>query len=473
MRIGRSTGSDPGGRRPPKQAALTLCFGAAFAVMSVALIAAVFNVKSAIGREDAARARQTAFMQLSQQMADAADFLALQVRIFAVTGDRRNLDAYWHEVNGIQTQQRVIERLRALGADPDLLEPLSDAKYDSELLMATEIRSMRLALEADGVDRDAMPPQVAAYRLSAMDQALDAEEKASTAARVLFDPTYMHKKENFSRLINQFRDDLNASATREVDAARKDTAVSVTVLAVLAVFISFGMAVVLWCMHGLVGRAIVSYARRLAGRDPQDLTFALDPAGTRELHQLAAAFNDQFGQLRTVAERDPLTGLYNRRGFRSVGEDIRRDAVRTGVSFTALFVDIDQMKRINDDLGHAAGDAAIVAAARLLNGAVRDGDPVARLGGDEFCALLTGVTDPTTVAGRIEALLVDYNMAEEPKLSLSVGFARFDPATPCSLDELLSQGDVAMYSQKRNRARSRPHSGAEDADQHRDPSHIS
>ncbi len=88
---------------------------------------------------------------------------------------------------------------------------------------------------------------------------------------------------------------------------------------------------------------------------------------------------------------DPLTGTYNRRGWMRLlkAEDAR--CQRYGQSAGVLMADLDDLKLINDSLGHDAGDALLVRAARALSRAVRDGDAVARIGGDEFAVLVIGV----------------------------------------------------------------------------------
>nr|WP_240942180.1 diguanylate cyclase [Planosporangium thailandense] len=160
-------------------------------------------------------------------------------------------------------------------------------------------------------------------------------------------------------------------------------------------------------------------------------------------------------RLRHAAELDPLTGLYNRRGFWLQAGRILETADRDGAPFAAMFVDIDRMKEINDRFGHAAGDAAITATADLLRQVLCSDDPIARLGGDEFCALLTGEIDQEPVRARIVESLGELNRLRPHPLSLSVGFARYDPASPCSIDELLQRGDIAMYEHKRARSRQR------------------
>jgi diguanylate cyclase (GGDEF)-like protein len=120
-----------------------------------------------------------------------------------------------------------------------------------------------------------------------------------------------------------------------------------------------------------------------------------------------------------------------------------------------IFVDLDELKEINDRLGHAAGDQALVDTGTVLKSTFRERDIVARLGGDEFVVL---VTDSSAVreadllarlAGRLDAL--NARGGREFQLAFSIGVAPFDPGSPDPLEELLSEADSRMYLDKRRR----------------------
>lgn len=154
-----------------------------------------------------------------------------------------------------------------------------------------------------------------------------------------------------------------------------------------------------------------------------------------------------------VAQFDPLTGLPNRELLRDRMEQAIHAASRTDQAFLGvLFVDLDRFKKINDTYGHAAGDAVLVEVARRLRGCLRESDTVARLGGDEFVALLCHLrsTEETTiVAERIldacsRPIMVGDNVFQ---ISASVGVAAW-PNDGQSVDELLQNADMAMYSSK-------------------------
>ena len=156
----------------------------------------------------------------------------------------------------------------------------------------------------------------------------------------------------------------------------------------------------------------------------------------RVQHELAAR----------AAETDPLTGLANRRGFdRVVDEEAARPA-DAGRPVTALIVDMDKLKLINDTRGHAAGDEAVRAVAAALRAAARDGDTVARLGGDEFGVVLPGATPEVALAigARMVAAVRDI---PDCLATVSVGVASGPPA---DLRETVCRADAAMYAAKRS-----------------------
>ena len=161
--------------------------------------------------------------------------------------------------------------------------------------------------------------------------------------------------------------------------------------------------------------------------------------------------------LRVMASRDDLTGLHNRRGFSLLAEQELKRALRVGETRQVFFADLDDLKRINDTLGHAAGDRAIRDAAMILARAFRTADIVARIGGDEFVVLCTdGNSDHGAALRRLDALILEYNSTPNGapfKLAISTGSATYDPGDDETLDNLLQRADQAMYQRKAQRKR--------------------
>jgi len=153
--------------------------------------------------------------------------------------------------------------------------------------------------------------------------------------------------------------------------------------------------------------------------------------------------------------QDDLTRLYNRRGFFAHARRSFGLAVRTRSPLLLLFADVDHLKRINDDRGHAEGDRALVFTADALRSALRETDVVARFGGDEFVVLCPDTTtaQAAAICAKIERALERTTLADLRALRVTVtlGHAEFDGAEPDDLEELIRRADAAMYASKSRR----------------------
>ncbi len=156
-----------------------------------------------------------------------------------------------------------------------------------------------------------------------------------------------------------------------------------------------------------------------------------------------------------LAQHDILTGLPNRSLLNQRLRQILAQAQRDNTHVACLFLDFDQFKRINDTLGHDAGDQLLQAIAQRLTSAVRESDTVARLGGDEFVLILPGL-DPEPAMYEVMAVLervrdafhAPFRLADQtPTLTCSIGVAMY----PGDADDgvgLIKQADTAMYAAK-------------------------
>jgi diguanylate cyclase (GGDEF)-like protein len=164
---------------------------------------------------------------------------------------------------------------------------------------------------------------------------------------------------------------------------------------------------------------------------------------------------------RDLAERDGLTGLYNRRAFDDhLARAVARED-RQGGRLALLLLDLDRFKQINDTYGHPAGDAALATAARLLGRLLRKGDLGARIGGEEFAAILPGADErgALRLAERLrQALESEHPVFGGARLSVTASFgAAVWPADGREPAALLAAADRALYASKqagRNRVMS-------------------
>jgi two-component system, cell cycle response regulator len=159
-------------------------------------------------------------------------------------------------------------------------------------------------------------------------------------------------------------------------------------------------------------------------------------------------------ELLALSLTDELTGLYNRRRFFVLTEQYLKVVHRTRKRSLLLYIDIDDLKWINDHFGHHEGDQALINFATILKKTFRESDIIARIGGDEFVVLLESNDENDEILiTHLYKNIKDNNATgfHHYSLSISLGVSEFDPRTPSSLDELLSKADALMYAQKRRR----------------------
>ena len=391
--------------------------------------------------------------QHDEQMVSAAALLAKAAGAIMASGDASELKAL------------AVESANGL---PLLYVIFSDA--DGEQLAVAEHRSVHVLQRLQRNESERVPvPGTPVFHAP------------SEEAPVFLDVTYpisVHADgddgsgNRTSKLIGYVRTGMVANNWQRSMASKLDLLIGVGILAtVVAIPLGF-----------LLVRKIVAPLDGLAGamlRFSQGKLDVRSPVTRRdEIGRLAATFNlmaDQHQhtheglvrakseleervayrthQLRELASREPLTGLYNRRHFNEMLERRFSEAVRYSTDLTCLMIDLDEFKAANDAFGHQVGDELLVLTAGTIVGQLRTADLAARYGGDEFIILLpqTDAENSRILAERMVERF-SRDVAERfpnVRVSMSMGIASLQLLEPKDAESLIRYADRALYDAKK------------------------
>lgn len=203
-------------------------------------------------------------------------------------------------------------------------------------------------------------------------------------------------------------------------------------------------------LSGAADESLAAQALQLGAQDFL-VKSEINPGQLARALSFAIARQQAHLHLRSLSLMDELTGLHNRRGFVSLADQHLKLTSRQGVRSTLIFIDVDNLKYINDNFGHREGDYALQQVASLLRECFRESDIIGRLGGDEFCVLLshTGETGDVLVRKRLFQLIGRSNENSRRFYALSVSLGIVDVAGPHELEQQISRADALMYEHKR------------------------
>lgn len=181
-----------------------------------------------------------------------------------------------------------------------------------------------------------------------------------------------------------------------------------------------------------------------------------------QLKEVEARLEEMKDRLESLSLTDDLTALNNRRGFLHLAADRLNVARRESEKLLLIFADLDGLKQINDNYGHAAGSKMIEAAADILRDSFRQSDVIARWGGDEFVVLLAKASgdNEKAILGRIDSKIAGFNTASgwPYEMSISFGMVPIDVDGGRPFDEMIVEADKAMYENKWKRRREKEES---------------
>ena len=378
----------------------------------------------------------------ARDLQEASDYLTTQTRLYVVTGKPIYLHAYLEELNVTDRRGAAVRTLEERLDDEVALTALAEALQQSNDLAVRELYAMRLVAEATGLET--MPHELASVELSQADAASSSEEKHATAEEIVFGDAYHTSKTLITSSVTACSDDLLTTLDAEALASGKSLQhqlwnmrfVIFMLLAIMVFVILATVFLILW--------PLAIYTREVSRDEPLPLT------GAFELQYLAAAYNTIYEetrkrtmQLRHAAERDALTGLYNRGSYDALL------AERTE-NVALLLIDVDYFKAVNDTYGHNVGDAVLKKVATLIVHTFRASDYPCRMGGDEFAVIMTDMNPELShvVASKIETMARELRQTDDglPTITLSVGIA-FSGHHPGE-EDLYHAADKALYVTK-------------------------
>jgi len=416
------------------------------ALVALVFLQAVKQTNDAYGELEDATNRYIASASACNSMKEASNYLTIQVRTFAATQNPVYMERYFEEAVETQRREKAIATIR------DNLLPNSRASeyLDKSLeysidLMNREYYSMKLVVEAKGIEVGRNEQVLNEVVLSDKDAALSPEEKIELATSMLYDEVYADEVSNIEGNVVQCRRELVSSLEHIQDENsallhkllnRQEVFTWMMFAVVIGLILSF-IVMLLW--------PIQHYIVRIRANEPLPL------AGAYELRYLAQAYNTMYdenlrsrSQLQKEADHDHLTGLYNRAVFEKLLYAYREQPI------ALLLVDADYFKNVNDTLGHDGGDAMLQKLGKQLQQTFRQSDYACRIGGDEFAVIMTDIGPElkSVVEMRINAVAAGMRDTSDglPEMTLSIGVAF--SGTGMEGDKLFKCADNALYAVK-------------------------
>ena len=385
----------------------------------------------------------------ADQLLSGSDCLTEQVRLAAMTGEEKYVDAYFKEANTTKSREEALSSLKERFQGTEAFNALQEAMNESNDLMATEFHALRLVEEANGTGAQSSHPELADVQLSDDEVAASADEKLARAQDLVSNHAYEAARTVIEYQTDQCISELTTSTRNNqnhASTAFKDIYLKLELFVAL-----FAIFTLLACF--LVRKSIVKPLTRFGQCVRSGEPFPVTGAG--ELQILAETYNqvreeNEAAQMliKHQAEHDALTDLLNRGSY----DKLLALYEASGAPFALILIDVDVFKHVNDTYGHAAGDAILKRVASLLKTAFRSIDHICRTGGDEFAIIMVEMTPDLhyTIKEKIDAVNERLANPEEglPKVSLSVGVA-FSEREGAG-ESIYKDADLALYRTKEN-----------------------
>lgn len=413
------------------------------------ILAVLFLLISFIGRKEFHVLQTTtnqyiACENAAKQLQNGSDYLTEQVRLYAMTGQSKYMDAYFEEAETKQSREKALDILKRYFDRTETFRTLKKALECSQKLMDTEYYSMRLVAEATALDKNTWPEAISTVTLSEEDTVMSETEKMTKAQQIVSNDAYEDAKTEITENVTSCMDKLIEQTKNRQGRATSifsDMYLKLELSIAIQVILTLAICII---MRNLVVKPLLSYNESIKRGE------IFPVSGACELQKLAETYNKIYWEnqetqklIRHQAEHDALTDTLNRGSFEKI-----LDIYENGeVAFALILIDVDIFKSVNDTYGHAAGDAVLKKVACLLKTTFRSIDFVCRIGGDEFSVIMVEMTSALkyTIEEKIAFINEELSHPEEnlPVVSLSVGVAFSD--RPNKGESIFKDADQALY----------------------------
>ena len=378
----------------------------------------------------------------------ASDYLTEKIRSFVTTGEKKYLDEYFNEAKVTKRRDHAIEALEKDLPGTAAITSIKDAMNESVALMNDEYYAARLTVDAYDSNLSSYPVEIQKTKLTDANSKLSSSAKRELAITTVFGSKYQKDKETISSHMDKCLKDLSDYIDQQHEEISKKLRSQVFTEHFLTAFIIIYLLTIVFVTLRLLVSPLKNAVTLI--RDEKDLPMK----GAFEVRFLAKTYNlmhrtnmKNREKLTYEANHDELTGLYNRRGYDFLLENVDLETC------ALIIIDLDRFKQINDSYGHDTGDKILKEVATEVFGSFRAQDYICRIGGDELAVIMVH-SDPTMeplLRKKVElmnATLAALNEKDEslPPISISVGVAFGDK--DISVETLFKHADEALYSVK-------------------------
>lgn len=415
-------------------------------IITIALSAVVFKAHSTYDAFYDATEEYMACRTSAEEIHKASEYLTNEVRAYAFTGNTSHIDNYFSEANVTKRREHAIDTIKQYNTANDKDIYLENAVSLSKELMSIEYYSMRLRIEADGVNLKKFPDVLKTTTLKPEDSALSSQEKIEKAKDLVQNEEYDDYKDKIYKNVSVYTEDLlNGTRKRERENSVLFSKYQQIQMILIIVLICVLMITVAFTSIFLI-RPLRKNSKLIVEQN------SLPVKGTSEMRTFAKLYNavlektkTQQAKLSHDASHDSLTGIKNRSIFDKMYRSIHKTE-----NVTLVLLDIDSFKEINDTYGHEAGDKILKKVASLLHRSFRSDDIICRIGGDEFAIILKGIDSKyrEQLQSKINFIMEKLRTAKDdlPVSTVSIGVAFGN--SKCTFKELYKYADEALYDIK-------------------------